>query len=1416
MEQAGSQTAPHPLSHYRTFPGWFSLWSVYDESTEKHSFVCPLCKKSITGGKAAEGSRMVTHLRNKHKSNAASSSSQSQGDSSPSQCPGTPYLWQSGSFWDSYPYHEHLTRELPWIPSAFDAESNTIYLKSKRCLLTISGDEEACHECAKIVSSKTFLRIVERAHDAKPNTPYSYLTHRQLVTLAHSQADELQSLRSKVQAARLSRRIWKRRSLDHERIMLYLAQNNIPKLRWVLTVALKRGKSPVHLLRILTQAVDGLYRARGYSQAELDISFLVSAIGGPRLLYALSRSHGLVSKRTIVRHLRVPRLRPSIKRPTSSDINTNISSLCDPDVLPVPQPLKAAQSLPGHVAMFDGIALEPRPSYCYYSDSVAGLSRETADAVETRAVSKESVDAIRDALTEKRVRFGSEATVVAIGPYADYTHYTPVPIVVSPSDKTEKGPTLAEWMETVLESWKAHQYGQSLRGPIWSLASDGDNTYRWAKHALCNVKQLDISSPVGAILAKLPGFNRYASADGLTTSTCDPKHIIKRNVTCGQAVSDSNSAIGFATLLRSAQGVILFSTNIRPADTLLQLSTLGDMSREAAIQLLDPADKQNVPKAVKLMQCLHKLPRSVPATAGELHRRSVLLCFSDVLWFFVHPFIDVSMSLEEQLESLSAFSHAADILYIKHRLACLTGPLFADTKATIKNIYVVAARLSTLDKDYRFYIILEGTDRLENEFSEVRTLDHARNFDISQLSSKLSTAFLIHAILQRNPHLDRGHRRLDLAKVMGLDRVNPQSWKGNVRVGDANLERAWANGRKKALDLLTSVFGNEAHIDFDAHYASSTRDMLRPLGDYVGVSAESQPDDMRSERIEPTVSPHITPPAPAAAEIPPQSALPLEQPSQSQTSPGITETTDATSVDDLNTGSALLPGLELDDFFPDDLGQLSERDDGESDNDDGDTPSGQSVLSETGTLADGSTFSKFFEENGEKVWKSAYIATLADDRTKKVSVRTLCAQGVTLEDLRQKSCLIPIEDAVRVDTDVVKVGDITGFLARIGTSFSLVIFEIVAFSGPSGERLLSLTSAEFEKACRDSRSRVTGQVLDLEEIEDGAWIWTGRYVVLDGQDGGTYSHKRVVLDVPPQFLHSMAPELSTRATSSKSVPTWMFTVPHIEDTLAEAWDALEPESERIFSNIGALPVLVHGPKLPYRSNTDTSPFIVPDVPAHLTPEPKHSTKDKLPCYLCEKVVPLADMRSHVGRHILRAFRGNQDPELITQVGHNPCGFCGRDQCLTSISFSSRNTATINSSCGYHHTGMQYTAAKNSKICSNIPIHCPLCPPSKALCSRTIWKYNAALHIEEAHRDGVFQERSIAQFFVDTHIERAEEQQFGIGYRNTVASAAEGGKKSRPRAPTDEADKELKPLPKIHATMSTTSPDRPLRPEKDDV
>jgi hypothetical protein len=278
-------------------------------------------------------------------------------------------------------------------------------------------------------------------------------------------------------------------------------------------------------------------------------------------------------------------------------------------------------------------------------------------------------------------------------------------------------------------------------------------------------------------------------------------------------------------------------TNIRPSDVVDQLALLPNMSVEKAYQLLDPSDKQNVPKAVTLVQSLLQLkdlPASPNPTVNQC--RHVIVFVAEMMGYFMWPFITVNMTLSEQVRSLATYAFLAAAVQIKHGTACLTGPLYADSQATVKNIIFTIARMQVMDPSLLLYILLEGTDRLEGLFGDCRTQDHARNFDIEQLAGKLSVATLINAAMERNPDLDKGHRHLSLKGAMGIDHVNPRSWPGNVCVGDVSLNTEWKQGPANAEQILQTFFG-EGGVDFASAFSKYGHDLLRPLGQYVGVTA---------------------------------------------------------------------------------------------------------------------------------------------------------------------------------------------------------------------------------------------------------------------------------------------------------------------------------------------------------------------------------------------------------------------------------------------------------------------------------------------------------------------------------------------------------------------------------------------------
>ena len=78
--------------------------------------------------------------------------------------------------------------------------------------------------------------------------------------------------------------------------------------------------------------------------------------------------------------------------------------------------------------------------------------------------------------------------------------------------------------------------------------------------------------------------------------------------------------------------------------------------------------------------------------------------------------------------------------------------------------------------------------------------------------------------------------------------------------------------------------------------------------------------------------------------------------------------------------------------------------------------------------------------------------------------------------------------------------------------------------------------------------------------------------------------------------------------------------------------------------------------------------------------------------------------------------------------------------------------------------MQYGAAEKyfrSSPCTNVPIHCPICPTSVLNTPQTIWKYNALFHLISEHATGFTSPKIPRQLMADMHITKEEKKALGI-------------------------------------------------------
>ncbi|KAJ7099638.1 hypothetical protein C8R43DRAFT_964190 [Mycena crocata] len=1303
----------------------------YNDEKKSHEVSCDLCDEIIDVGPAGTTTyRLESHraacsrrIAKKHEIEAsqaisgastplarsstlvnsdpvlpdATSGTGIQGSSDiPKGCPGVGVPWSTGSIWGDYPYILHDDPEIGWEPIRFDSQTNTIFFRSEECLNPDSGDPQIiCRPCQTLPHTVAFTNVQVRAKEVKSHTNMRYLTSRQKDSLLAKMTAELAVLRTRASNKRYHSQI-----TNFKRIIGLIASEEFAGLRRLLEQALSRGATPKMLLAILERALRKVYQVRGgFNKRELDTSFLVKAIGGPKLLYALQKSLGLASLSTIRRHHKVPKLIASIGTPTKEEIHSNIQAFFNPDVKPAPV-FPGCSELPGNVIMFDGVGLEGCLRYCSERDSIIVICREHSHRVKTKV---ESVEEVRKALAETdkksktRVCYGSDATVVAIAPYANEKHYTAVPIVVSPTDKTETGADFAEWLQTTLEAWRLDPNGEKIHGPVWSIESDGDNVFCLAKFTF---------SELGKILDKCLGINKYTSEHGAIAGS-DLKHVGKR----------------FATLTRNLLGISIGDTILMPTDIIKHLAMQEHITVEKAKGLLDPQDKQNVPKAITLIQemyALRNLP--MPKSPSEGKIRHAINFYAEFMGYLIFPFIDVNQSLSQQIRSLCTYTHLCTAMYLKHKTNFLTNPLFADSQSIVRCIIITTARLQKINPHLKFFIIMDGTDRLEGVFCDTRTIDHAPNFDIKQLVQKLALGALINATFQQNPDLDRGHCKLKLSGALGIDHVNPASWLGNVVVGNVDIPHEYDLSQKDANDILEKYFGPGARIDWNKLFEDESFDHLRPLGEYIGTSFSPEDNDHRSE-IENELFPSATPVDPQAPSISAQDV--------------------GGAVSEEPTQNADFFGLDLDNYFPDDVDDLDKEE-----------------------LEAPSMVTKFLtDKDGKQYLKSSLVAGLSSSRGKKSSLRTQRVQGMAVADFHQRKLDInfdPLEEE-----DMVKIDDLVGVLVRTNEDVCLCALLIKEFKKENQTTPLpAIHLDDLENP--NSGITVVGQLMEMVQSPDKTtWEWNRKFLKIDISDAAAFTkNKQLLLQLPSSAVYSPAPNVGEfNLYNDIERTTWTVESSQLEEIKSFAWIMLDPDSDDIGTRVANLPV-VNNVCIPYR-NLDGQKVFCIDVPSHLQPKPKLDGKEQVRCKLCNSSLKLSAMRNHVGQHILFSLRDKHDHTIPpeTEIGAEPCGWCGLEgQCHTQLT-EKKNSVQITSNCAYHYAKMMYKPAatfSSAAPCTNVPLQCSLCPISKSGNQKTIWKYNAFFHLIAEHSTSGQRPPEVPpQFWIDTLIRHAEEQALGV-------------------------------------------------------
>ena len=595
---------------------------------------------------------------------------------------------------------------------------------------------------------------------------------------------------------------------------------------------------------------------------------------------------------------------------------------------------------------------------------------------------------------------------------------------------------------------------------------------------------------------------------------------------------------------------------------LIQLRHINPSSVES---LIDPADKQNVPKAVTLIQSIYQLESLDTSgySPSEINEHQSLVAVGEIFSSFMDPFTVVTMTLSDQLILLSKYGHTIFAVYRKHSTNFMTSALYADSQAIVKDVYFCVAKQKLLNPQANLYIMHCGTDQLETDFCLARTQTHHRNFDMLDLSGKLATSSLIDCIYARNPELDAGSRRLKVTGVVGVDHLNPKSWIGDVNVSKVSLQWCWEEGRRQALSLLSSLYQGVPVVDFSAVFSSAGCDLLRPRGRYVGFSNEA---DISMDDDKP--------------------ATPVD----------VTLHSDDPLVDN-----------------SDDEGDRCDGDDGdgddgiEDDQDDADGSCGGSgdledLLPES-TDDPLNCFDHYAEDwleiDGQRYLKSSLVSQhLKANRSKKSVERTLRVRGVSLDGPQKH----PPDPPLDPSGDNIQVGDLMATLVRTESVVCLTILQVIGFR--KDRHTQHIIKAETLHN-RKEEYTVQGEVLRVIRVDPEIWAWplhdflkvskpkkvesemsTVRDFTLSIPGFLCYRANPEITPVPHQ-LHAPGPQ---GPDLSGETQTWGFRANELLDLLHLAWSNFRPENDQdLNSELELLPKVWKSRGFPYVDEPGMSP-----------------------------------------------------------------------------------------------------------------------------------------------------------------------------------------------------------------------------------
>ncbi|KAE9394828.1 hypothetical protein BT96DRAFT_998151 [Gymnopus androsaceus JB14] len=741
------------------------------------------------------------------------------------KCPGynMRFLDQEGkehSPFTCYPWPVHAVHSLPWNITV-DSHNAKMFLHSHSCsgfarTSPSASEPEPCTYCKLLHNHNIIMGARHRFLDGvDENTRWQYLSPAQMLSVLERKTAQVRA--SRLQALNIGRVIATRnRRLDSfKRLSIAISTQDIPRIRSLMAVQLRNGRSIQYILEKIDAAVQRTYSPRSYDEIDFQRAFLMYKIDGRCIANIGNKALGIPSISSTKRRIAVKPLQASASQPTLTEMVHNLR-------ISLPEPLtseaeQADTPIMGMGISIDEVKIEERLRWEPLTNMILGVCQEHGHACNLEFRSIVEVKAILVNLREDVVHLASEATVMAVTLLnGQPKEYAARPFCISGTCKRENADSRMQILKSAIDAVRISQHHFFRR--LYYIASDGAANQRRGASALTLTRKLLPRDDIFPALALLKLFNLLCGEDGIT-SDYDWKHVLKR----------------FRNTLLRQKGLYIDGIVITESILKNHLTMEDLMSGESATSLLIPNDRQDITLMVRLLNSIASLPELPPSASPTTKTtRRILKLLGQLYRHLLDAYLDINASLSQQFTSL-----------------CF------DVMSMIKNAYFCLAKTQRDNPLARLWLILLGTDGLEKVFGMIRSIvGNDSNADQLQLTTRVDGAVQCINILAEHPEYGGESRRLTVRSISEAtdgdisskyDHINPITWRGDVYVWNVVPLSVWQSGRKIAEEQLT---GAGIEPPFECMEREGGYDILCPLGNkqiiLVGdleVGEENEGDD---------------------------------------------------------------------------------------------------------------------------------------------------------------------------------------------------------------------------------------------------------------------------------------------------------------------------------------------------------------------------------------------------------------------------------------------------------------------------------------------------------------------------------------------------------------------------------------------